>query len=296
MNYEYYKIFYAVATHKNITRAAESLYSSQPAVSRVISNMETELNCKLFIRDKSGVRLTKEGEELFDRISEPCGKLLRADEDFVKYVKLEETTVYIGSTVTALYCFVFDFLEKFKKKYPNVHFRIHTGSSSTLIAELKAGRLDVVFNTTPFSGADALSVTHIKMFEDILVAGNAFKALKGKKLSLADLKKYPFILLPEGMSFRTHAENFFLSNGVRITPELEADSSSLIVPMVEQNWGIALVPAKMAEGCIEEGKIFKIDLEENIPTRYVTMVTDIKNTTNKPIRQMKKLVGEWERR
>ena len=72
MNYEYYKVFYLVAKRKNITKAAAELFSSQPAVSRVITNIETELNCKLFIRSKSGVVLTKEGEELFEKISEPC--------------------------------------------------------------------------------------------------------------------------------------------------------------------------------------------------------------------------------
>ncbi len=294
MNYEYYKIFYAVAVNKNITRAAEVLYSSQPAVSRVIANMENELNCKLFIRDKSGVKLTKEGEELFERVGESCSKLMRADEDFSRYVKLKETTVYVGSTVTALYCFVFDFLEKFKRKNPNVHFRIRTGSSSTLTSELKDGELDVVFNTTPFSSSDTLTVTEIKRFEDILVAGNGFRALEGKKISLHELKRYPFILLSEGMSFRAHAEELFAKHGVVITPELETDTSSLLVPMAEQNWGIALVPEKMAEKHISEGKIFKVDIVEQIPPRFVTMVTDVKNSANKTIRQMRKMIAAQE--
>ena len=65
MNYEYYKIFYHVAKHKNSTKAATELYSSQPAVTRALQNMEGELGCKLFIRKKTGVELTREGENLY---------------------------------------------------------------------------------------------------------------------------------------------------------------------------------------------------------------------------------------
>ena len=64
MNYEYYKIFNCVGKHKNITRAAEELYSSQPAVTRAIQKMEAELNCRLFVRTKSGVGFTHEGQTL----------------------------------------------------------------------------------------------------------------------------------------------------------------------------------------------------------------------------------------
>lgn len=290
MNYEYYKVFYLVATHKNFTRAAEELYSSQPAVSRIISNMETELNCKLFVRGKTGVKLTKEGEELFERISEPCGRLMRADGDFVKFVKLNETTVYIGATVTALFCFLFDFLEKYRKKYPNVHFKIHTGSSSKMIADLKKGKLDVVFNTTPFMGAESLTVNNVRQFKDILVAGNAYKGLAGKTLKVKDLERYPMILLSQGMSFRAHVDEFFAKNGVHITPEMEADSSSLIVPIVAKNWGMSLVPEEMAEEYVSSGQIVKLELSETLPERYVTMVTDKTKTMNKSVYQMLKMI------
>lgn len=290
MNYEYYKVFYAVAVHKNITRAAEELYSSQPAVSRVISNMETELNCKLFIRGKTGVKLTKEGEELFERISEPCGKLMRADADFIKFVKLNESTVYIGATVTALYCYLFDFLEKYRKKHPDVHFKIHTGSSSKLIADLKKGKLDVVFNTTPFFGAETLNVSEVCKFRDILVAGSDYKGLEGKSITLNDLKRFPVILLSQGMSFRAHVDEFFNRNGVHIAPELEADSSALIMPLVEKNWGVSLVPEKMAGEYVTGGKVVKLDLVESMPFRYVTMVTDKTKTLNKPVYEIFRMI------
>ena len=52
MNYEYYKIFYYVGKHKNITKAAAEMYSSQPAVTRAIQNLESELGCRLFTRNK----------------------------------------------------------------------------------------------------------------------------------------------------------------------------------------------------------------------------------------------------
>ena len=290
MNYEYYKVFYTVAKNGNITRAAEELYSSQPAVSRVISNMETELNCSLLIRGKSGVKLTKEGEALFNKISEACGMLMRADEDFGKFVNLSETTVYVGATVTALYCFLFDFLETFRKKHPDVHFKIYTGSSSKMIKDLKSGKLDVVFNTTPFMGAENLKVVKVSAFKDILVAGTAYKGLGGKTLKVSDLKKYPMILLSKGMSFRAHVDGFFAKCGVNIAPEMEADSSSLIVPIVEQNWGISLVPEKMAEEYIKDGRIIKLDLKEELPERYVTMITDRAKNTSAPVNDMLKII------
>ena len=68
MNYEYYKIFYYVGKHKNIPKAATELHSSQPAVSRVVQSMESELGCKLFVRNKNGVEFTKEGETLFEYV------------------------------------------------------------------------------------------------------------------------------------------------------------------------------------------------------------------------------------
>ena len=65
MNYTYLNVFYTVAKLQNISKAAKELDVTQPAVSRIISNIEKEYNTKLFFRSKTGVTLTRDGLNLF---------------------------------------------------------------------------------------------------------------------------------------------------------------------------------------------------------------------------------------
>lgn len=274
MNYDHYKVFITVGRHKNITRAAEELFSSQPAVTRIIHSMEAELGCRLFVRSKNGVEFTREGKSLYDLIEAPCNLLMRADQDLRKAIGRNEGTIHIGTTYTALQCFVFDFLAAFRSKYEGINFKIYTGSSSRMISRLVRGEIDLVFNTTPFSGAQTLSVTPVHPFSDVLVGGNAFAYLQGRSHPLRELQDFPFILLSRGMQYRQFCDDFFSRCGVHIVPALEADSSGLIVPMVTHNWGLALVPEVMADEAIRDGRLVKIAIQEKIPQRYITMVTN----------------------
>lgn len=292
MNYEHYKVFIAVGRNKNITRAAEELYSSQPAVTRIIHSMEAELGCRLFVRSKNGVEFTREGKNLFDLIEAPCNLLMRADQDLRQSVGRNEGTIHIGTTYTALQCFIFDFLAAFRRKYENIKFRIYTGSSSRMISRLVKGEIDLVFNTTPFSGAQSLAVTPVYPFNDVMVCGNAFPVLPEKTYSLAELQEYPFILLSQGMQYRQFCDDFFEKSGVHIVPALEADSSGLIVPMVEHNWGIALVPEAMANPAIRDGVLQKIAIKEEIPQRYITMVTNPQHPLSNAVQLMCDMVTE----
>ena len=68
-NYDYYRIFYYVAQYQSFTKAAEMLRNNQPNITRYINNLESELGCKLFIRSNRGVKLTPEGENLFEHVA-----------------------------------------------------------------------------------------------------------------------------------------------------------------------------------------------------------------------------------
>lgn len=81
-NLELYKIFVEVAKQKNITRASEKLCISQPAVTRHIKNLESELNTTLFNRTK-GMELTSAGKKLYNEISTAVDKIVETDKKFV---------------------------------------------------------------------------------------------------------------------------------------------------------------------------------------------------------------------
>lgn len=78
-NLEYYRAFYAVAQTGNVTKAAELLCLSQPAVTRSIHRLEESLGCKLFTRVSRGVRLTVEGTALFSHVDISVQRRTRAE-------------------------------------------------------------------------------------------------------------------------------------------------------------------------------------------------------------------------
>lgn len=79
INFEYYKVFYYVAKYENITKAANALGSNQPNVTRVMKLLESQLNCRLFVRGARGVRLTEEGRQLYTHVEIACKHLQNAD-------------------------------------------------------------------------------------------------------------------------------------------------------------------------------------------------------------------------
>ena len=78
-NLSLYRIFYAVALAGNISKAAESLYLSQPAVSQSIRKLEQALKTDLFMRNSRGVQLTQEGEVLFSHVKSAFQSLEQAE-------------------------------------------------------------------------------------------------------------------------------------------------------------------------------------------------------------------------
>lgn len=276
MNYDYYRTFYYVGKHKSLSKAALELYTSQPAISRTIQKLETELGCQLFIRSKRGVAFTHEGETLFAYVSAAHNQLVRGEDEVNRSTNVESGTVYIGATVTALHGFLLEFLDDFHIRYPNIKFKISTGSTNGTIGKLKNGTVDLAFVSTPYNAAmtKALRSAVIGEFHDILIAGNGFSELRDKKFALADLMEYPFVCLRKGMQLRQFLEGFFEENGLIFLPDSEADGADLIVPMVCHNLGLGFVPESFAGDAIQRGEIFRIPLERELPARQICLITD----------------------
>ena len=79
---ELYKIFYFVAQHKSITKAAQHLNVSQPAVTKQIKNLENLLEVTLIKKDPKGIVLTEPGEKLYNMLEEPINNLLSIESSY----------------------------------------------------------------------------------------------------------------------------------------------------------------------------------------------------------------------
>ena len=88
ISFEYYKIFYYVAKYENITKAAMVLKSSQPNVTRIIHILEDQLDCRLFLREPRGLRLTEEGKRLYAHVAIACQHLLDAEAELCPILQL----------------------------------------------------------------------------------------------------------------------------------------------------------------------------------------------------------------
>lgn len=290
MNYEYYKVFYYVGKHKNITRAAVELYSSQPAVTRTIQNLESDLGCRLFVRTKNGVEFTHEGQTLFDYIRIAHSQILKGEEEVSHSISAENGTIYIGTTVTALHGFLFEVLDGFHSMHPDVKFKINTGSSNGTIEKLKTGIFDIAFVSTPCNTSKSLSSVTVRSFNDILIAGNNFSELKDKTLSLSDIKNYPFVCLRHSMQLRQFIDEIFTENDIALTPDIETDSADLLIPMISHNFGLGFVPQDMAESAIKRGEVFRVKLENELPPRSICMITDPHHPQTNASREFVKMI------
>ena len=270
MNYTYLNIFYTVAKLQNISKAAEELGVTQPAVSRIISNIEKEYHTKLFFRSKTGVSLTRDGYNLFEMIKGPLIELEKISDNIDTNKTLEKITIHIGATSTALYCYLFKHLENdIKKLFPNVNFKIYSDSSTRLLDMVNEGSIDFAFITTPYKGSDDLEIYNIAKLNDILIAPISYKEKIKDNVSIKELNNYPFILLSKEMQFREYIDSFLNKYGINITPIYETDSSAILTPFVELGYGLTFIPDEMAEKSINEGKCYKVNIKEKLPDRFI---------------------------
>ena len=292
MNYEYYKIFYYVGKHKNITKAAAEMYSSQPAVTRAIQNLESELGCRLFARNKSGVEFTYEGKTLYDYVSIAFNQLMKGEDEVRRTLDVETGTICIGASVTSLHEYLFDYLNIFRKKHPQVKIKINTGSNNSTVERLNSGLVDIAFVSTPCNISKNLQTVQVHEFCDILIAGTKFTYLRDRVLELKDVADYPFVTLRHSMQLRQFLDDVFSRHNLVITPDVEADGADLLVPMISHNFGIGFVPQSMASAAIDRGEVFEVPLNYTMPKRHIFMISDPRHPHSNASRELHKMITE----
>ena len=293
-NFEYYKIFYYVAKYENLTKAATALKTSQPAVTRTIHKLEGELGCRLFTRSKTGMKLTPEGRTFYGYVAAGCAQFFKGENDLSNLISLENGTIYISATETALHCYLFQAMEEFNSLYPNVRFKILNNSTTESVNAVKEGKVDLAFVSANLQVAKPLRMKILRKYRDILIAGKRFEELKAGKeeLSLKELVSYPWISLTAETITRRFLNEYFEKNGLTFAPDMELATTDMILPAVRHNLGLGFIPAEFADAELKSGQVFEIKVKEKLPERNIILIYDMEYPQSIAAKEFQKFLKE----
>lgn len=289
ISFEYYRIFYYVAKYGSISQAAEALMNNQPNISRTIKNLESELNCRLFVRSRKGVELTQEGEKLFTHVAAAVEQIQYGEEELCLERTLAKGVVTIGASEIALRCFLLPVLKEFRQKYPGVRIRVLNHSTPQAISALKRGLVDLAVVTTPTSDAESIVYREICEVHEIPVCGTAFSELAGRQITLAELTKYPLIsLFKQTKTYDIYSE-WFRQNNCTFSPDIEATTADMILPLVINNLGIGFVPEQFLDNFLSR-ELILLDVKEIVPVRKICLLKRKGQSMSAAGREMERMI------
>lgn len=268
INFELYKVFYEVANEKSISKGAEKLLISQPAVTQSIKTLEAELGGQLFIRTPKGVVLTEEGQVLYNYISEGMRFFINGTNKFTSLKELDSGNINIGATTIISEQYLMPCLKEFHELYPSININIVNDLTDNLIKKLRNGDIDIlIMSMNNEDSIKDLNITLIKELHDIFVGNINYKDKQIKNILNEDLllQKYPSVT-------RANFNKYLKNHELSCNPKMEVVSHSLLTSLVENGFGIGLLTKEFISNKLN-ASLFEIKTNITIPTRSLVYAT-----------------------
>lgn len=269
---ELYRTFYYVAKNGNITRAAEELFITQPAVSQAIKQLEEKMCTPLFIRLPKGVKLTSEGQLLFSHVKEAFNIIQSAEKKIEEINSLDGGEIIIGVDDIICKYYLLSYIKEYHSKYPKVKIKTLNISSSEIIEGVKGGSLSFGIVKTPVD-SNNLSLKECFDIQFCFAVGELYKDLVQKKLTVKDLLDYPFISIVKSERSWSFMDDFFSSLGLTFNAEIELSNYDMIAEFAKIGLGIGCLIENFIQEDLTNQSLYKLNIEEIIPVRKVAIAT-----------------------
>ncbi len=274
INMEWYRVFYWTARLGSLSKAAEHLHITQPAVSHTIKHLEGTIGGPLFFRTTRGVKLTSEGDVLFRYIEQAFSFIEIGEKAIADMHNLHSGEINIGASDTLCKYYLLPHLEYFHAAYPDIRIRITNRTTPETLSLLKDGKIDFGIVHLPASDKQ-IDFRASSPIHDCLVAGKSFteRAKLQHPLSLRDLGNYPLLMLERGGSTRNYVDQYAELQGVTLKPEFELGSIELLVQFARSGFGLAFVIRDYANEELQAGQLIEVPLHPPIPERSIGIAT-----------------------
>lgn len=233
------KYFQTVARTEHMTKAAQELHISQPALSVTIGRLEEELGVPLFDRIGRQIFLNVFGKAFLKRVDTALGELEVGKQEIADLAGLERGSVSLATTTLTR---LSELLAPFLSIYPHISFRITQASTEELKVQLlEKGEIDFCLTSSAINQLGICSLP--LMTEEIVLAVPSTHRLKDShRIHLSEVANDPFICLKPGYSFRKITDDFCRKAGFIPNIVCEGDEPAAISGLVRAGLGVAFLP------------------------------------------------------
>jgi len=266
MNRNHLALFHAVAQAGGITRGAERLHVSQPAVSKQIKELEDALGIRLLERLPRGSRLTDGGKLLaqyVQRMAVVEEETARAIEEFRG---LKRGRLAVGASTTIGAYLLPQVFGVFHRQHPDIELQLEIANTETIQNQLIEGSIEIGL-TEGLMEAEHLDSEVFHEDELVAIAPRGHPLLKQKQVTARELCREPFILREAGSGTRAVVERALGKRGMTVKPVLSLASPEAIKRAVIAGVGIAIV-SRLAIGCeLQMGSLAVIPVKDLVIRR-----------------------------
>ncbi|MEW6662038.1 MAG: selenium metabolism-associated LysR family transcriptional regulator [Bacillota bacterium] len=256
MNIKQLQVFVAVARELSFTRAANSLYMTQPAVSWQIKSLEEELEIQLLERRDRYVALTQAGEEFLAYAISMVNTWEQSLAMIGELKGFQRGHLNIASSTLPGEYLLPQAIGGFRKRYPGVKIRLSIQDTGEVVEKVLSDQahLGVIGAKVENEG---LELNSFYIDELVFIASPDHSLLEYEEVELEDLLQYPFVLREQGSGTRMAFEDQLMLQGLRLsdlTVSMELGSTRAVISGVEAGLGLSLVSRLAVEQSLALGK------------------------------------------
>ncbi|VCU68571.1 HTH-type transcriptional regulator GbpR [Pigmentiphaga humi] len=231
----------------NVGEAARRMATTQPAVSRMIAELESMAGTRLFTRTSKGTFPTPHGASMIRHARWVLGDLERMGREWSEPGGLGVETISIGINSSSAAFLVPHALLRLERSHAGVNVLVREGSIEALLPDLYTRKLDLVVARLGASASAADLVRQILCEEPMCVCSAADHPLAGRrKLSWADLGAYPWVMPPQGSPVRIGLDMLFQQHGLRPASRIESASVVNNMVLMELSPSLSVMPRAVA--------------------------------------------------
>lgn len=278
MDFKQIEAFISVSRFKSFSKAANTIFLSQPTISSHIASLERELNVQLFDRTSKEVYLTPAGKSFLEYAINLISTRNNAISNLSNFNTTISGKLNLSASTTPCNSLVPDLIKKFSGLYPEVRFNITEQGSGDIIKNILDLQCEIGIVGTTINNS---KIKSYKLMEDDLVLASSTDMNIPDEITLKDLLKYKFIIREKNSATRSTLDIALESKG--INPNLlnvfcEVNNLDNLLQFVKLGTGVSIISEKISFDYIDSSKIKISKIKDLLLKRNLYLIINSKRT------------------